>query len=527
MKITTLVLPALLLGAAATLLAPAPQTYAFSTLGGSLSVDTQRDFRVFNNFADATANNNQTPDPSFPGWQGAYMAIWKGATEWASVPHGGDGAGDPDQALGDGGANFEFAWSGAAAGAGGSNDNIVSAIPSCGSDDTLAFVQTPISNGWTMKFCDNKQWNDGPDSLLTGQFDLQGVATHEFGHALGLGHSGSGNATMYPSTPNGVAQRSIANDDKNGVQAIYGAMSASKPEITGIVLDANAQTVRILGEDFSSTGNQVWFTNANVTSVGADPRVIVSGVASTGGGTEILVGIPAGAGPGDVHVRKNASGHASLSNGWPMDPDVSSTDAPVTVASMIPTTVAALEPGSAQTVTVTGSGFFSGVSVSVFFTPVPSENVTVIDDETLTVDLPQLDALGLQALNITNGEESDSVFFTVEELTAPTLQCGTGDPLNTVSGSFEAIVGGQVGSLHYVLYSSSNAPSSRGLVTLDIGAGFTDLFLLDTFTVAAKGWTSKTFPLPPLTGDFYLQGITLDEGFPIPTSNVQSIHVVP
>ena len=63
-----------LLAAGALLLSTRAQGYAF--LGGTLDL-TQRDVRVFNNFVNAEANQNVTPDPSFPGAVGAPLAIWK------------------------------------------------------------------------------------------------------------------------------------------------------------------------------------------------------------------------------------------------------------------------------------------------------------------------------------------------------------------------------------------------------------------------------------------------------------------
>jgi hypothetical protein len=51
---------------------------------------------------------------------------------------------------------------------------------------------------------------------------LEDVATHEFGHALGMSHSSVSGATMYPSY-SGCSQqlRSLAADDIAGVEALY------------------------------------------------------------------------------------------------------------------------------------------------------------------------------------------------------------------------------------------------------------------------------------------------------------------
>ena len=62
---------------AATLLVPS-STDAFTVLGTSLSTNL-RHFRIYDNFTDASANDNVTPDTNFPGYTGAEMAIWKGA----------------------------------------------------------------------------------------------------------------------------------------------------------------------------------------------------------------------------------------------------------------------------------------------------------------------------------------------------------------------------------------------------------------------------------------------------------------
>ena len=111
MKILRLLPPAAASLAALVLVAP-PSAWAWVPTGWSLDV-TQRDVRVFNNFTDPEANDNQTPDANFPGRFGAEMAIWKASVEWGSELHG-DGQGDPGQVagLGSGGANFDATWPG-------------------------------------------------------------------------------------------------------------------------------------------------------------------------------------------------------------------------------------------------------------------------------------------------------------------------------------------------------------------------------------------------------------------------------
>ena len=317
-RLRSYALPTVAVCTAALLLFPAQQARGFSKLGSNLSVD-ERDLRVFDNFSDAATNNNTTEHPNFPGYTGAELAIWKGAAEWGTG-HG-NGSGDPVAGfIGSGNANFEPAWMGVTNGIGSTVDNVVSAISSC-SGGTLAFAESGFGIGWRIRFCDNVTWGDGPGTISGSQFDLQGVMVHEYGHALGLGHSGTGAATMSPSTgPSNEGDRSIHSDDIAGVQCIYGVREVDKPAITGVTLNAAAGTVTITGSDFTPNGNTAWFTPEAVTDTAEDPRIVVGNLSSSNGGTRIVAPIPAAAGPGGIHVRIGAVGHSSLSNSWPFDP---------------------------------------------------------------------------------------------------------------------------------------------------------------------------------------------------------------
>lgn len=307
MKNSTLALTALAAGVAALVLVPAA-TQALQSLGWSLSLD-QRDVRIYDNFVDATANDNLARDPSFPGVTGARMAAWKAVVEWGSGPHG-DGTGDPTQAnLGDGGASFDALFLGDAPGVGSLNDNVMSAISGCGGG-IIAFVEGPGADGWRMRFCEDFVWDDGPGPPPPTRVDLQGVATREYGHALGLGNSAAPGATMAPGT-SAVDARSIEPDDIAAIQALYGVADPAKPLVDGATITVNLIT--ITGANFAALDNEVWFAGGGIL-------LEVTGVPSNG--TILQTFLPAQADTGDVFVKVPGTTGASLSNAFPFDRDV-------------------------------------------------------------------------------------------------------------------------------------------------------------------------------------------------------------
>lgn len=88
---------------------------------------------------------------------------------------------------------------------------------------TLAYAfNPPTANGGSLAsdqlFNTNQNWQLGKD------FDIQTVALHEFGHALGLGHSGVNSAAMYQYYSG--MRTNLTNDDIAGVQAVWGVRTS-------------------------------------------------------------------------------------------------------------------------------------------------------------------------------------------------------------------------------------------------------------------------------------------------------------
>ena len=84
----------------------------------------------------------------------------------------------------------------------------------CNGNLIYRFVEVDV------RFNNSFQWM--ASSGCSNGFDLAGVSTHEFGHAVGLGHSSVGGATMFPSVAAcDFSISSLANDDRSGYSAIY------------------------------------------------------------------------------------------------------------------------------------------------------------------------------------------------------------------------------------------------------------------------------------------------------------------
>lgn len=492
------------------------QTYAL--IGGNLGISTsttngyQRDVRVFPNSNDDSADDNVAPNPSYPAALGSVMAVWKAARSWASDT--------PEAAR-----NFDFDWQGVATSAGGSSDNVVSWISSCDSG-TLAFMQGPISNGWTIKVCDNWVWSDGPGNPTGAQVDLQGVVAHELGHALGLGHSASqcgecnSAATMCPAICGaGVPQRGIAPDDTSGLQAIYGTVPSNKPKITSLSGSfATSQTLVIHGQNFASTVH-VKFTAGTSTNTGTIPGVVFN-VPSTSGGTQISVTIPTAAKDGNVLVWEPGLGR--LSNAFPIDINGAPPVAP-TITNVAPSSVAAFAPDT--TITLTGSGFNGATQVNVGGVLLSEfEGFTVVDNNTITFPSIAPTSLGPQNVTVTvpfAGTSAPSTLTFVETV-PPALKA---QGLSAAELPFPWSFGGPANDFWF-LSLAINDPATFPFGAYDILLNGQTYF---TGVLSAAGVGGLTITIPPGLGDFtfYSQVVTFDGVSELHATNVtQTINLL-
>jgi hypothetical protein len=139
------------------------------------------------------------------------------------------------------GASFAFAFAGYSSQTTNTNDGInLIMFRNAASGSAIATTYTWFS-GTRMLEADMVFWDGGfqfftGSSGCSGGFYIEDVATHEFGHALGLGHSTVGSATMYPSISTCSQQsRSLDPDDIAAVLALYPASLPTAPSGLRIV----------------------------------------------------------------------------------------------------------------------------------------------------------------------------------------------------------------------------------------------------------------------------------------------------
>lgn len=294
MNVFTRSLTALALVGALVFLGHRQRAEAFTYTGASWATPTATYF-VNANFADGTAGSSAEQ----------LAALQRGASEWKSA----------------GQIPFQFLYGGSTtsttvAPSDGQNNVFYSnadgggALATC----TYSFFQNGNLVGFDIEFFSRDggfdwSWSNNPVSGF--QFDIEAVACHEFGHALGLDHSAVSGATMFPSITAGTTgARSLEADDIAGVQGLYGTSATGNPSVTSISPEfawiGGGERVTLTGTDFS----------------GSDPQLVTfDGIPATDitviDDTTIECNLPAGmtSGPVDVSVS-HAQGSVDFTDGF-------------------------------------------------------------------------------------------------------------------------------------------------------------------------------------------------------------------
>jgi hypothetical protein len=108
------------------------------------------------------------------------------------------------------------------------SENVVIVRPSH-ADGRLAEANQWGNCRFDIVFFENHSWSvDGT------AWDIQGVAAHEFGHALNLGHSQFSDATMYQYAASGTSMRTLEHDDVCGAEWLYGWRSGNGYHYVGV-----------------------------------------------------------------------------------------------------------------------------------------------------------------------------------------------------------------------------------------------------------------------------------------------------
>ena len=104
------------------------------------------------------------------------------------------------------------------------------------------------------------------DSGCSGGFYVEDIATHEFGHALGLGHSSVSGATMVSGAYYcAIDHRWLAEDDKLGAEYLYGFSSTNTAPVVSISTPANGSSFAD-GTSISFSGSATDNEEGNLSS---------------------------------------------------------------------------------------------------------------------------------------------------------------------------------------------------------------------------------------------------------------------
>lgn len=192
--------------------------------------------------------------------------------------------------------------------------------------------------------------------------------------------------------------------------------------------------------------------------------------------------------------------------------------------------------GTAETVTIQGTGFVVGTTLTVDGVLL-SGGYTIVDEQNISVAWPLVAALGNVDVTVSSANGTDTATVSVISNTTPALQVNSGD--EPVPVLFRDEVGTMTmastpGDLFFLYVSPDCIPTIiPGTLNLDIGNNFTSLIRAAILPIGPRGYVSFNFgPNPGSTvnnATIYMQGFVIDllGTKPFPASNKQHTIINP
>ncbi|MGE0884030.1 MAG: FG-GAP-like repeat-containing protein [Blastocatellales bacterium] len=127
---------------------------------------------------------------------------------------------------------------------------------------SYSLVQTRVVNGITFyrAFEANMSFNPYASCYFNNSCNVQEVATHELGHALGVGHSLDSTATMYAYAHFDGRCAGLKTDDANAMRFIYPGSASVTPLSIGTTSLANAQSGSFYSQSLTASGGTPPYT---------------------------------------------------------------------------------------------------------------------------------------------------------------------------------------------------------------------------------------------------------------------------
>ncbi len=364
-------------------------------------------------------------------------------------------------------------------------------------------------------------WGLNPNG---SQFDIQHVATHEFGHALGLSHSGLANSIMFASSGNGNLSDELTFDDLLGLSSAYGHPTLSVSSVTPATIPGltSGQVITVTGTGFVAGSTRVFLRRNNMQPERISELINVNILGPTLLTGEVLPQQPGENWP--IAVRVNGDQTTRANNLF----SIGNPDPPI-VTSVVPSTGPLV---GGNVVTIFGSKFTNPSDLSVTFGGVAAALGTVTLTE-VEVTVPEGPGLGDVVVTLTTSGGASNGGYTYG-VNPPALirTGGSGRP----GGRVKVELQGAPNRLCALLGDLREGTTSKGRLNLGLACSAKFMIIHDSFRTMdlpldELGRREVVIEIPNRVNlafrDFFLQGVVSEPGSGVTPTAVLRTTILP